>query len=280
MAFENPFYHGAIRSLVVAFGNYFSKMTFVRKKDHSVDGTPMQVIKVPIALSNRDKWFNLLLDANREKQVKITFPRMAFEITGFSYDANRKKARNQEITCIDENGVVQSVGTPSPWNVELALYVVSKNQEDCLQIIEQILPAFNPDINFKIKNVMGIATDIPVSINSVSVQDDYQGAYTDDRLVVYTLGFTAKMELFGEIASSSNGGIVENVGISTPQEDISVGKDGYDVKEKDLVLGSIYFDEGVAIKNNLAKSPTVVVSEYYPPYFGKGKNPINQKDYF
>ena len=100
---------------------------------------------------------------------------------------------------MDEYGNTWSVKNPVPWNLELAMYIVADNQEDALQIVEQILPQFNPDMTIAFKSVLGVTTNVPISLNSVGVQDDYEGSMTEDRLVVYTLTFVAKMELYGEV---------------------------------------------------------------------------------
>lgn len=193
------FYHGNIKQLIVAFNGYFSNIHVVRRQGDSVNGKPIQDIRVPIAFSNRAKWLHQIIEGTREKQVKITLPRIGFEITSFAYDATRKKNRNQQVKCVDEYGNTWVVNNPVPWNLELAMYVVADNQEDCLQIIEQILPQFNPDLTISFKSVLGINTNVPISLNSVSFQDDYEGSMTEDRLVVYTLTFIAKMELYGEV---------------------------------------------------------------------------------
>jgi hypothetical protein len=198
------FYHGNIKHLIVAFNAYFANIHVVRRKGDSVDGEPIQDLRIPIAFSNRAKWMAQILEGTRDKQVKITLPRMAFEITGFTYDASRKKTRNQQVKCVDENGNLLTVGNPVPWNVELALYIVADNQEDALQIVEQILPQFNPDMNITFKNVIGINTTVPISLSGVSFQDDYEGSFNDDRLVVYTLTFTAKLDLYGEVMDHGN----------------------------------------------------------------------------
>ena len=193
------FYHGNIKQLIVAFNGYFSNIHVVRRQGDSVQGKPSQDIRVPIAFSNRAKWLHQIIEGTREKQVKITLPRIGFEITSFAYDATRKKNRNQEIKCVDEYGNTWSVKNPVPWNLELAMYIVADNQEDALQIVEQILPQFNPDMTIAFKSVLGVTTNVPISLNSVGVQDDYEGSMTEDRLVVYTLTFVAKMELYGEV---------------------------------------------------------------------------------
>lgn len=193
------FYHGNVKQLILAFNGYFSNIHVVRRQGDSVNGKPIQDLRVPIAFSNRAKWLHQICEGTREKQIKTSLPRIGFEITNFAYDASRKKSRNQQIKCTDEYGNTWVVNNPVPWNIEIAMYVAADNQEDALQIVEQILPQFNPDLTISFKSVLGINTNVPISLNSVSVQDDYEGSMTEDRLVVYTLTFIAKMELYGEV---------------------------------------------------------------------------------
>ena len=195
----SSFYHSTIKDTVSAFGSFFSNIHIIRRKGDSKHGLAVQDIRVPIAFSNRAKWIQQIMEGTREKQVKITLPRIAFDITGMSYDASRKKSRNQSIKCVDEDGNAQIVKTPVPWNVELGMYVVSDNIEDCLQIVEQILPQFNPDLTLNIKTVMDLKQPIPISLTSCSFTDSYEGSYTEARLVIYTLTFIAKIDLYGEV---------------------------------------------------------------------------------
>lgn len=198
------FYHGSIKQLIVAFAGYFSDIHIIRRDKDSVKGNPIADIKVPIAFSNRAKWLHQIVEGTREHQIKVSLPRIGFEITSFTYDSTRKKSRNQQVKCIDSDGNIHTVNNPVPWNVELSMYVVADTQEDALQIVEQILPQFNPDITIVFNSVLGIKTNVPVSLNSCSMQDDYEGSMTDDRLVIYTLTFTAQLDLYGEVDDVGN----------------------------------------------------------------------------
>lgn len=195
----SAFYHSTIKQTVSAFGSFFSNIHIIRRIGDSKVGPASQDIRVPIAFSNRAKWIQQIMDGTRENQVKITLPRIAFDITGMSYDASRKKSRNQNITCVDENGNAQVVKAPVPWNIEMGMYVVSDNIEDCIQIVEQILPQFNPDLTLNVRTVLDIVQPIPISLTSCSFTDSYEGSYMEARLVVYTLTFVAKLDLYGEV---------------------------------------------------------------------------------
>ena len=201
---DTPFYHGTIRNTIIAFGRLFSNIRFERKVNGSVDGTTEQIIQVPIAYSQKEKWVHSLeQNPDGERGLYTSLPRLAFEITGYGYDASRKLNRMSQVTCETQTGK-NAAFTPVPYNIELALYFATKTQEDGLQILEQILPTFSPEYTVAVNAVpsLGIIQDTPFVLGSVSVQDDYEGDLETRRFVVHTLTFTAKVNLFGLVTDS------------------------------------------------------------------------------
>jgi hypothetical protein len=201
------FYHGTIRNTIVAFGTLFSNIKFQRKNN----GTVEQTIVVPIAYSQKEKWVHSI-EANPgdEGVVYTTLPKIGFEITGYSYDPSRKLARMNQVYCVDGDNRDQ-VFTPVPYNVDISLYFATKTQEDGLQILEQILPTFTPEYTMSVKAIpsLNLSQDVPFILNSVSVQDDYEGDLETRRFIVHTLTFTAKINLYGGMG---------NVGLITQAE--------------------------------------------------------------
>jgi hypothetical protein len=175
-----------------------------------VTGAVIQRLQVPLAYAPKEKWLvRLDQDPNLENHTYVSLPRMSFEITGYSYDASRKVGRMNQITCM-KNGTASNTFSPVPYNLDISMYVLTKTQEDALQIIEQILPTFTPEYTLAINAVpdMNIIQDIPVILNSISVQDDYDGDFQTRRFVTHTLNFTLKLNLFG---STGAGGVIETV---------------------------------------------------------------------
>jgi len=199
---NNVFYHGIIRKTIVVFGSLFSSIYIDRKEGDSVAGTTVQRLQVPLAYAPKEKWIvRIDSDPTLENQTYTTLPRMSFEITGYSYDAARKGSRMQKIVCNDGTNTGSSVFMPVPYNIDISLYVLTKTQEDALQIIEQILPTFTPEYTLSIKTIpsMNIIQDVPVILNSISVQDDYDGDFQQRRFVTHTLTFTLKANLYGPV---------------------------------------------------------------------------------
>ena len=93
------------------------------------------------------------------------------------------------------------------YNVGFELNIMTKLNDDALQIVEQILPYFQPSFNLTVDlvKVIGEKRDIPVVLDNISFQDDYEGDYETRRALIYTLNFTAKTYLFGPVADTSDG---------------------------------------------------------------------------
>ena len=203
---SNVYYHGIIRKCIVGFGSLFSDIYIDRREGDSVTGTVIQRLQVPLAYAPKEKWIvRLEQDPTLENNVYTTLPRMSFEIIGYNYDPQRKVNRMQQLKCGDGTGSVSTMYTPVPYNLDLSLYILTKTQEDGLQIIEQILPTFTPEYTLTINVVpdMNVKIDVPIILNSVSVQDDYDGDFQMRRFVTHSLNFQMKMNLFGPISGRS-----------------------------------------------------------------------------
>ena len=150
---------------------------------------------------------------NLRKEVAITLPRMAFEMVGISYDPTRKSSTMQTFKVVDQNNnKITKAFMPVPYNVNIRLSIMTKLNEDALQIVEQILPYFQPHFNLTVNLVeqIGETRDIPMVLNSIQMDDDYEGDFTTRRSLVYTLDFTAKTYLFGPV-DTGNDSIIKKV---------------------------------------------------------------------
>mgnify|MGYP003627455175 FL=1 len=198
------FYHETIRNVVVGFGTIFNNIQLVRK-DNS--GAIQQTMKVPLAYGPRQKFLvRLNDDADLTKAAAVTLPRIGFEITGLTYDPSRKLNRVQKFKKVkgDKSEQLDTQYMPVPYNIGFQLYILAKQSDDALQVIEQILPYFQPDYTISMNDNpnMDVKKDIPVILNSISYEDDYQGDFTTRRAIIYTLDFTCKFYLYGPITSS------------------------------------------------------------------------------
>ena len=198
------YYHEIMRKTIIGFGTLFNQIYI---KHENKDDTTLDDTKVGLAYGPQQKFFAKIREqANLTKAVAITLPRMSFEMTTISYDPTRKSGITQTFKAKDGSNI-KKVFMPVPYNIGFELNIFSKLNDDALQIIEQILPYFQPSFTLTVDLVSAIGEkrDIPVVLDNISFQDDYEGSFEVRRALIYTLNFTAKTYLFGPIAQTSDG---------------------------------------------------------------------------
>ncbi len=200
------YYHEIMRKTIVAFGTMFNQI-YIRHDDAS--GNTYSDLKVPLAYGPSQKFLaRLEQQGDLNKPVQITLPRMSFEMNNIQYDSTRKTGITQTFKAVDKNtSAVKKVFMPVPYNIGFELNILSKLNDDALQIVEQILPYFQPSFNVTVDLISSIGEkrDVPIVLDSISFQDDYEGDFSTRRALIYTLRFTAKTYLFGPVADSSEG---------------------------------------------------------------------------
>ncbi len=198
------FYHEIIRKTVISFGTVFNDI-HVRHQDNT--GKDLNDIKVPVSYGPRQKFLaRIQQQAELNKATQITLPRISFEMNSVTYDPTRKSGITQTFKAMDGDKF-KKVFMPVPYNIGFQLNILTKLQDDSLQILEQILPFFQPAFTLTIDLVdqIGEKRDVPLVLNNISFTDDYEGDFDTRRALIYTLDFTAKTYMFGPIADSTDG---------------------------------------------------------------------------
>jgi hypothetical protein len=188
--FDSSEYHQSIRKLVVAFGTMFNNVRI------SVEGN---VIVIPLSYSPRQRFMTKVRQAQSgNAEIGLTLPRMAFELSNISYDAQRKLNSLTPMWISHDTGIetAQIQYQRVPYNIDISLYAIVRETEEGLQLVESILPYFTPELNISINDV--VKHDIPLTLNSTSFQDDYEGtlAGTQARAITWSFDFTAKTYLY------------------------------------------------------------------------------------
>jgi hypothetical protein len=244
------FYHEILRKTVIGFGTLFNNIN-IRHKDTS--GSNFSVMKVPLAYGPMQKFLaRIQQQPDLEREIAITLPRLSFEMQGIQYDPTRKTGIAQ--TFLAKGGTTaKKVYMPVPYNVAFELSIMAKLSDDALQILEQIVPYFQPSFNITINLIdsIGEKKDIPIVLESINQSDQYEGSFETRRTIVYTLGFTAKTYLFGPVADNPEG-LIKKVDVDyytstntvTARRNIRysatpAAKENYDGDEATVVDGAI-----------------------------------------
>ena len=201
----NYYYHSIIRKTIIAFGTLFNNIDIKHKDSNN---NIISQMKVPISYGPSQKFLaKITQQAQLNKPIAITLPRMSFEMNSIAYDPTRKSSIVQTFKACSDGNNIKKVFMPVPYNIGFQLNILCKLNDDALQIIEQILPYFQPSFNVTLDLVesIGEKRDIPMILENISFQDDYEGDFSTRRALIYTLTFTAKTYLFGPIADSTDG---------------------------------------------------------------------------
>lgn len=207
------FYNETIKRSVSVFGTLFNNITVKKVK---ADGTVQTAQIVPITYGPKKSFLQRL---NQEPalsdnmRTSISLPRLAFEISGFNYDSSRQqnKLLRTNKNTLESDGINRKFQySPAPYNIEFTLTAYANSQNDALQIVEQILPYFQPEytVTMKIIDDMSETRDVPIVLDSVAFEDNYEEGLTTNRVIQYTMSFTMKTYFFGPVYS---GGIITQV---------------------------------------------------------------------
>jgi len=199
------FYNEILRRTVISFGTLFNNISI---KHTNSSNQVISEVKVPLAYGPTQKFLARLTQSpDLNKAVAMTLPRMSFEFTGLTYNSSRKVTATQIFTSksATDGSVTKKAYMPVPYNMQFELSIMSKLNDDALQIIEQILPYFQPSYNLTVELVDEIdeKRDIPIVLENVTMQDDYEGDFSTRRVLLYTLRFTAKTFLFGPVTTAT-----------------------------------------------------------------------------
>ena len=211
---SETFSHGMIRDFVVAFGTLFNNIKINRR---AASGEDSDTIAIPLAYAPQQRYLERITqDPNLDKPVGISLPRMSFELVSMNYSSERKLNTIQRYFGRREdtaNTQLASTYSPVPYDFNFQVSVYISNIEDGTHIIEQILPYFTPEFTVSLKSVteLGLNIDLPVVLNSVNMEDNYEGGFEERRVIIWTLDFTMKGQLFGPV---SNSGLINKIMIN------------------------------------------------------------------
>lgn len=201
------FYHKRIRKAVSVFGSLFKDIYVVREAS---SGAVLNQVKVPLSYAPKRNFIDRIAQMNNtedfERTVAIKLPRMSFEIVGIEYDITRQLPKTLRCNFPPTEGGVTSktkLFTGTPYNIQFELNIYAKSQDDALQVVEQIVPYFKPQYTVAIKPIAElegqVSEDTPITLQSVTFQDDYEGPLEQRRTIIYTLSFEMKINFYGPL---------------------------------------------------------------------------------
>tara|TARA_B100001063_G_C16755042_1_gene552611 strand:+ start:937 stop:1692 length:756 start_codon:yes stop_codon:yes gene_type:complete len=249
--FGGHFYHATMRKSVAVFGTLFNNINVIRKDG---SGGILSQVKVPLAYGPKQKFLARLdQEAGFEAPLAIKLPRMAFEITSLEIDDTQKLQKKNKIVETHGSDITKrkTISHYTSYNIGMSLFILVKNQDDGLQIMEQILPYFQPDYTVTIKPVDNFTykQDVPIVLDSVSIDDQYEGDFTERRVLTYQLDFTMKMKFYGP---TKDVGLIREVNV-----DIEKFGTQNIMEEIDFTVGNSDTAENFTVTTTIDNNPLV-----------------------
>jgi hypothetical protein len=195
------FYFDLVRKYIALFGTLFNDV-YIDRYDSS--NNVIKHIRVPITYSPKDKMLaRVSTDPLIDRQTALVSPRISYEMTGMNYSPSRHIAKTQKVVVRinDSDSNMKRQYTPVPYDMTFNLYIYAKNAKDSTKILEQILPFFTPSWTPTVELIseMEEVKDIPIVLNSVMSEDNYEDAIENRRSIVWTLTFTMQGWFYGPV---------------------------------------------------------------------------------
>ena len=200
------FYHERIRKSVAIFGSLFNNIYVLNKNSA---GAVIQTKKVPLSYAPKAKFLERIrehADLDLDQKVALKLPRMSFEILAYTYAPERQL---QKMGSFNRVGLTDSdrvkIFAPVPYTLSMQLNIFTKAQDEALQIVEQIIPFFNPQYTITIKPFSAhadILEDCPITLSGMSYSDDYEGALDSRRTIVYQLDFEMEANFYSGVLNT------------------------------------------------------------------------------
>jgi len=227
--FSGHYYHEHIKRAVAVFGTLFNNMSVVKKNG---SGNVISTIKVPLAYGPRQKFLARIQDEKHlnDPKLAIRLPRMSFEIISMTYDTNTKLQKGVTRTLASSDPTKkQTILNPVGYRMGLQLNIMTKNQDEALQLLEQILPYFQPEYTVTVKEVQNnFKSDMPFVLQSVTMSDDYEGDFLSRRAIIYTLEFETRVRFYGPL---SDKGIIRRVDATFADTEMTVNDEPYQTQK-------------------------------------------------
>jgi hypothetical protein len=189
--------------VVSGFGTLFNDIWVAK---YAADGSEVERYRVPLAYGPKQKFITRLEQETPEliRSFEMYRPRMGYEMTGISYDSSRKLTTTRKSVAYSATeGSMFTRFERVPYNLNFQLHIVTKNTDEALQILEQILPYFGPDFCITFKNFpIDSLSDVPISIGNVSFTENYEGNFDERKSFTISISFVAKINLYGPVNES------------------------------------------------------------------------------
>lgn len=199
-----------IRSVTLGLADMFNDI-YVRRFDSDFI-TVVKEIHVPLHIAPKTKEYyerkeNYTSDGGLRYYQQV--PAMALVFGGMSYAQQRVVSPNDERwwPYPVDNSIAPDYYkdySPVPYDLNYELRIRTESMEDYIQIIEQILPFFNPSLTLRMREIpfLNIARNIRVNLDSSSIEIPQELSGSDMNQLDGTLSLTCEAYLYRPVTNA------------------------------------------------------------------------------
>lgn len=204
------FYNKSLRKLVVGFGSLFNNI-YVTHTDPDNMAVPIN-IRVPITYAPQEKFIRRLLEPSSitdQTRIETQLPKLSYMMSSITSDPSRRRNKKNVIkyqggtppNCTGQSFIIEQ---EIPVNVALSLFIYTRHIDDTLQIVEQIMPYFNPEHVITINlNEAVTNLNIPITMISNNISERFDGDFGERRINISSFNFIAKSYIFGKVQETN-----------------------------------------------------------------------------
>lgn len=196
------FYYSTTKKVLAGFGSLFNDIWIVRSNSSD---TEVSRFKVPLSYAPKQKYVVRESQSNPdlEHNIEMILPRMAYNLVSMQYDSTRKLETSRRTVQYNSASSLDQRRDRVPYSLSVELYIITKNEDDAYQILEQILPYFSPDFTITYKSFpIDALIDTPITLSGISLEDLYEGTMDERKTYTITLSFTIQSYYYGPVHDS------------------------------------------------------------------------------
>lgn len=254
------FYNSSLRRYILMLGDLFSNIQVQRVRG-DIGKT---YIRVPITYASKEHFMmklNKWTSVNNEDgpaKVETILPRINLHLVDMMYNPTYKTGQLNRSAMSNPNSKTGTISqyNPTPIKMIFELGIFTRHQDDMFQIVEQIMPYFQPHFNTTMtelfENEITFERDIRITFQSISIDEQIDGDKQSRRRLEWSIMFEVNgwlyppaFDLSGEIrtiyldfhANSRelvNEGVFESVDSEVDPRDVEIEDwDGKSIQKYD-----------------------------------------------
>lgn len=198
------YYPRTTRRVLIAFMDMFNNM---KVYNYDTSGNVSNVVNVPLKFGPSEKYHLFNTQTESDKKYYVKLPALLVSIDSISYNSDRATSVN-EIRSIYNDGIDPTHAEefwadviPTPYDISFKMDIRTESIDHCLQIMENILPYFNPTNHLRIKEFefLNLERDLRVKLDTTTIEYPTEMGEEESRYFNGSLSFTVDALMYRPI---------------------------------------------------------------------------------